>query len=71
MHAAVSKSNCGSYDSTKAFSHPTQFFFSLKPEKSRKLTAKNEHTDLDRLESVHIIICKVLQNMSSSKPKGA
>lgn len=33
--------------------------------------AKNKLTDLDCLESGHIIVCKLLQDVSSSKPKGA
>lgn len=70
MHAAVSKSNSGINTSWKT--PPTlKISFGTKIEKSRKFTPKNEHTDLDRLESVHIIICKLLQNAPSSKPKGA
>lgn len=72
MNAIISKSTCGSQNNTKLF--PTiknlPQIFGTKT-KLRWLTIKDEATDLDRLESGHIIICKLLQNVSSSKPKGA
>lgn len=70
MHTMLSKSNCGSQDNENLISTLSDFF-GTKIRKLKKLMANSKLTDLDCLESSHIIVCKLLQDVSSSKPKGA